>query len=203
MNSKLARFLQRMGTRKAATVDIEPPIDPADDLGGSTLPSPSLVSNSSTPSSSSADIGSSGLVAHGFDELLLEDEIDNAVLLSILRQAYLKVESTQGGRLRLTTDAGFKVYLNAHMDRSLITLAAWFALKAEKPMAEKLDFVNRANNQLILFRFAVADETTLYIEYQVSTDGGVTKASLVRLLRRMSNVIGQGLGPLDTGKVLT
>jgi putative sensory transduction regulator len=135
-------------------------------------------------------------------DFLLEEEIDDARLLALFRQAFVEVQSVAQGRLRVVGDNGVKMMVKADPECRVIFFSAWFGLKADSPMSAKLAFVNRANERFMFVRCSVTDESTLLIDYHLPYTGGLPATLVVNMVRRLPRVMAQAIAEQDIDHVV-
>lgn len=93
----------------------------------------------------------------------------------------------------LTTDSGMHLQLPVDEPRKLIGFIATYALQTEAPLADKLAFMNRVNDRVVVVRFSLLGEDTLYVDHQLPFDGGVTAAAVIGCARRMGRITPQAI----------
>lgn len=156
----------------------------------------------SAPSEAKAPSAERSAPASARTDLLFDEEITNERLLAVFRQAYLEVESAAEGRLCITVD-GIRILVKADPKYKMIFFSAYFGLKADAPLMDKLAFANRANDRMVLARFSVLNDTTLFIDYQLSVRDGTSAAAIVHLVQRLPRVMLEAIGGLDSDKVVS
>lgn len=136
-------------------------------------------------------------------DLVLEEQLSTAHLLALYKRAFMDVQSVEGrDRLRVATESGVRLLVGVDASRRLVFFSAYFGLKEHAALADKLAFAHRANDKLVLARYTVLDDTTLYADYQLPYEGGLPAALLVGLTRRLGSTMAQAMADLDSDQVL-
>jgi hypothetical protein len=142
------------------------------------------------------------LLAH--EEFIAEEDVTVERLLMLFRQAFVNVETAPGGeRLVLLGESGLRMSLAVDAGRKLLHLQAAFGLEEAPPLHAKLEAANRLNEEVVFLRAAVVDDTTLTLDHQHAFDGGVSKAAIVGLVRRMDRIAPRALSQIFGEELLT
>ncbi len=133
--------------------------------------------------------------------VLPENEMSQQTLKAYFEQAAMTAEIDSDGDLKITED-GFKGFLLVHAERKIVTIFALYGMKASAPEIQKLQLVNRLNDKIILVRFCMPNPTTLWCDYQLSYEGGLTPYYLINTYRMFSRVTRQAVAQQDTDDVV-
>jgi len=129
-------------------------------------------------------------------EFIREEDVSAGKLLSLFKQAFFAVEARPDDCLLVTAEGGMSLHVRVDTGRKLLMFSACFELQAAAPMEGKLAFVNVANDTVIFVRFSITDETTLYVDYHLPFNGGVTPAAVIAAVRHMGRVTPQAINEL-------
>lgn len=152
--------------------------------------------NSMTPAPAPA------LPAMAHEDFLHEEQITNAKLLALYKRAFMDVQSLAvGDRLAVMTESRVRLLVQVDAERRLIFFTAYFGLRADASLSDKLALAHRANDKLVLARYTVLDDTTLYADYQLPYEGGLPAALVVGLTRRLGQVMRQAVSEQDESGV--
>ena len=135
-------------------------------------------------------------------ELLLPDQVTTETLLSVFRRAYMEVETSPSGSLRVGVEGAGHVTVRIDAERRLLAFIQHYGLKEEVTRSVKLEFANRINDLAVLVRMTVADETTLVSDHYMAYDGVVTARQIVEGLRRFAHVTHAAVMRMDTDDVM-
>ena len=95
----------------------------------------------------------------------------------------------------------YRCYLRPDADGRLVCVYAIFGANPDAPQPDKLDYVNRGNDQVKLIRASVSDNGKFYFEYWISVEGGVARRSIVLAVRRFLHCLSTAFSE-DTGNVV-
>jgi hypothetical protein len=132
---------------------------------------------------------------------LAEGEVTVEKLKEVFDNAFFTTEIDKDGDLKIT-EGGVKTFVRVDKERKLISLFCLWGLKANAGEIDKLRFINRLNDKLILARFCMPDPTTLWCDYQMSFNGGVSPATIVNAYRQFVNVVKGGISSMDDDDVV-
>jgi len=133
--------------------------------------------------------------------VLPENEMSQQTLKAYFEQAAMTAEIDSDGDLKITEN-GFKGFLRVDAERKIVTIFALYGMKAAAPEIQKLQLVNRLNDKIILVRFCMPKPTTLWCDYQLRYEGGLTPYYIINTYRMFSRVTRQAVAQQDTDDVV-
>jgi len=120
-------------------------------------------------------------------ELLREEEISLDKLMGIFKAAFFTAELDSDGDL-VIRDSGVNTFMKVDDDRKILTMFSLWGLKSSFSDADKWQLANRLNDELIVVRFAVPRPDTLWCDYQMLYEGGLSAFQIVNTYKRFVSV---------------
>jgi hypothetical protein len=119
-------------------------------------------------------------------EVLTEDELTPSNLKKFFESIYLKASLNDRGYLIVHADGMLPVCITLDQDRKLLK----FLLAYDNGHGQlTLKHINRMNDSYILARFSVSEQgDSVYIDYHLPYEGGVSPYQLLYVLRTFSRV---------------
>ena len=133
------------------------------------------------------------------DEFIYPEGITVESLKQVFEENFMEVAVDTDGDLIVKDD--YRCYLRPDADGRLVCVYAIFGANPDAPQPDKLDYVNRVNDQVKLIRASVSDNGKFYIEYRISVEGGVARRSIVLAVRRFLHCLSTAFSE-DTGNVV-
>ena len=130
-------------------------------------------------------------------------EISLDRILSVFQNAYIDAEIDEDGDLCVRTENGIKVLISVNDANALLHFVAIYGLREDASEAQKLGFVNRLNDEIILVRFSVANENTLVADYYLPYGQGVSPFHIVSVVRLVNRIIPPTFSKYDEDDVLS
>jgi len=131
------------------------------------------------------------------------NEISLQQILGVFQNAYLEAEIDGDGDLCVRTENGIKILISINEANALLHFVAIYGLSEDASEAQKLAFVNRLNDEIILVRFSVANENTLVADYYLPYGQGVSPFHIVTVVRLMNRIIPPTFSKYDEDDVLS
>ena len=136
-------------------------------------------------------------------KLISENDVSLEGLKQIFDNAFIENE-LQVDSLLVVPDSGLKIFLRLNEDLKLIRFAALFGLRKFADIEQKLAFVNRVNDKVVLVRFSVSDdEMTLYTDFYLPYIQGVLPFHIVHVVRLMNRILEFALKEHDMEDLLS
>lgn len=129
-------------------------------------------------------------------EVLPEDQITTVRVAELFRAALMKVTIDSDGDI-IIEDGGMKTCIKLDASKKLITYFSVWPLKPAASELDKLKLVNRLNNQLIVTRFSVVNDSVLWCDYQLSYENGLTPYTIVNSYRVYAKVVKGAVSTQD------
>lgn len=128
------------------------------------------------------------VVAAGAEEIIPEDEIAAPKLMALFKAAFIDCKIDEDGDVRIDDD-GIKTFLRVSPKKKVITYFSIWNLKKNASELDKLRLVNKLNDELLLVRFCMPDEKTLWCDYQLRYEKGVYAFQVVTTYRTFLKVV--------------
>lgn len=135
-------------------------------------------------------------------KLMPEEHVSLAKIEQMLENAFFDCELLPDDSIRVQAD-NLKIFVTINGANHLLRFTTFYGLRKYVDMGEKLAFANKLNDDYILIRASVSDDTTLEIDAHLPFNGGVLPLHIVTLLRLMARVIPSALTNCDAGDILT
>ncbi|MBN1826217.1 MAG: YbjN domain-containing protein [Candidatus Eisenbacteria bacterium] len=132
---------------------------------------------------------------------LSEEEVTLDKIKTFFDAAFLKAEFDSDGDLKID-DEGLISYIKIDAEKKLITYFSPWAMKASIPDLKKLEFINDLNDGLVLARFCMPRSTTLWCDYQLLYDGGITPYTIISNYRLFAKVVKGAIITKDTDNIV-
>jgi Putative bacterial sensory transduction regulator len=121
------------------------------------------------------------------DQVLHPDDITLESISQLLDDALFEVELDEENQsILLREDILARIRLSESNDRMLCI--CYYRIKEDAQRIERLELVNRINDQYVLVRAAVGDEDELWIDYSIVLKGGVTRKQVAQAVRMFLKV---------------
>lgn len=133
------------------------------------------------------------------DEFIYPEAISVETLKQVFEENFMEVAVDTDGDLIVKDD--YRCYLRPDADGRLVCVYAIFGANPDAAQPEKLDYINRVNDQVKLIRASVSDNGKFYFEYWISVEGGVSRRSMVLAVRRFLHCLSTAFSE-DTGNVV-
>jgi hypothetical protein len=133
------------------------------------------------------------------DEFIYPEGITVESLKQVFEENFMEVAVDTDGDLIVKDD--YRCYLRPDADGRLVCVYAIFGANPDAAQPDKLDYVNRVNDQVKLIRASVSDNGKFYYEYWISVEGGVARRSIVLAVRRFLHCLSTAFSE-DTGNVV-
>jgi hypothetical protein len=133
------------------------------------------------------------------DQFIYPEAISVETLKQIFDENFMEVAVDSDGDLIVKDD--YRCYLRPDADGRLVCVYAIFGANPDAAQPEKLDYINRVNDQVKLIRASVSDNGKFYFEYWISVEGGVARRSIVLAVRRFLHCLSTAFSE-DTGNVV-
>lgn len=122
------------------------------------------------------------------NEVVDEEEINLRTIKTFFDSAFIKSEFDEDGDLKIEDD-GLKTFIIVDEEKKMITYFSIWPLRASVPEMKKLQLVNTLNDDLILVRYCMPRPETLWCDYQVLYEGGITPYTIVNNYRMFAKVV--------------
>lgn len=121
------------------------------------------------------------------DNMITSDNLSVEMLKGIFEDAYIETSIDDDGDI-LVKEA-CKVFVRPDMERkNRIRFFTIFGFNDSASQMDRLDCVNKINNEYIMVTACATDNGGLIFRYDMSIEGGLPKKSLVLALKRFASV---------------
>ncbi len=129
-------------------------------------------------------------------DLVTPDSVTIEEIRDVYEQAYLDAVLDEDKRqIRLREEVLARVFLSESRER--LQLVAYYGIKADAPRADRLELVNRINENYVLIRAGIDDDGDLWFDYCVLLKGGVTKKAIVQATRVFLMLVPRAVNECD------
>ena len=133
------------------------------------------------------------------DEIILPEAITKDMLQALFTDAYMDVSLDSDGDI--VTKQSYRAYVVPATDGRFIRLYSLFKANPDATPENKLAFVNKVNDELIIVRAYVTDNGGYGFEWYIPIDGGVTKKLIVLAVQRFHRMLDSAIAKDDKNVV--
>ncbi len=129
-------------------------------------------------------------------ELVTPDNVSVEMLRDLYEAAYMDVTlDEEHGVLRIREELAARAHLSESKER--IQLLAVYGVKEEAQRIERLELVNRINENYVLIRAGIDDDGDLWFDYCILVKGGLTKKAIVQATRAFLMLVPKAVNECD------
>ena len=129
-------------------------------------------------------------------ELVTPDNVSAETLRDIYDQAYMDVTlDEEHGLIRIREELTARAHLSESRER--VQLLAVYGLKDEAQRIDRLELVNRINENYVLIRAGIDDDGDLWFDYYILVKGGLTKKAIVQATRAFLMLVPKAVNECD------
>ena len=129
-------------------------------------------------------------------ELVTPDNVSVEMLRDLYDAAYMDVTlDEEHGVLRIREELAARAHLSESKER--IQLLAVYGVKEEAQRIERLELVNRINENYVLIRAGIDDDGDLWFDYCILVKGGLTKKAIVQATRAFLMLVPKAVNECD------
>lgn len=99
------------------------------------------------------------------------------------------------GSIRLKEDIMCRVSL--HESKERIGLIAFYGIKEDAQRIDRLELVNRINDQFLMIRACIEDDGDLCFDYTIVLKGGVTRKQIAHSARNFIKLVPKAVSECD------
>jgi Putative bacterial sensory transduction regulator len=133
------------------------------------------------------------------DEIILPEAVTKDMLQALFTEAYMDVSLDSDGDI--VVKQSYRCYVVPATDGRFIRLYSLFKPNPDATAENKLAFVNRVNDELIIVRAYVTDSGGFGFEWYIPIEGGVTKKLIVLAVQRFHRMLDSAIGKDDKNVV--
>lgn len=121
------------------------------------------------------------------EEMITPDNLSINLLKSTFEAAYMDVSQDSDDGLKIEEACG--VFIRPDLEsKNRISLYAVFGFKDRSKKIQRLECVNRINEDYIMVCAFATDNGLLFFKYDIMLDGGLTKKALVLAVKRFASI---------------
>lgn len=124
------------------------------------------------------------------------EELSLETIQGLLDSAFLQTTPGRHNDI-IVDDGGMRTVIKLDLERGLLSYYSVWRLKESRPEIEKLRFVNRLNDRIIIVRFSLTDAGTLWCDYQIDLDPGISPFAIVHTYKEFTRIVKGALARMD------
>lgn len=129
-------------------------------------------------------------------ELITPDNVSIELVRDVFEQAYMDAALDEEKRqIRLREEVVARVFLSESKER--LQVVAYYGIKEETDRLDRLELVNRINENYVLIRAGIDDDGDLWLDYCVLLKGGVTRKAIVQAVRVFLMLVPKAVNECD------
>jgi hypothetical protein len=129
-------------------------------------------------------------------ELVTPDNVSIDLVREVFEAAYMDATlDEEKKQIRLREEVVARVFLSESKER--LQVVAYYGIKEEAQRAERLELVNRINENYVLIRAGIDDDGDLWFDYCVLLKGGVTRKAIVQAVRVFLMLVPKAVNECD------
>ena len=129
-------------------------------------------------------------------ELVTPDNVSVEMLRDLYEAAYMDVAlDEEHGLIRIREELAARAHLSESKER--IQLLAVYGLKEDAQRIDRLELVNRINENYVLIRAGIDDDGDLWFDYCILLKGGLTKKAIVQATRAFLMLVPKAVNECD------
>ena len=125
------------------------------------------------------------------------DAITAESVAKLFQGAFLKARVDKDGDVEVE-DEGVVTWIRVFPEKKLLSFFALFRFAKGAPREARLELVNTMNDKVVVARFCAMDSGTLYADYFLSFEEGLTPAQIVRAYRWFRRTAVMAIQKYDT-----
>lgn len=134
-------------------------------------------------------------MAHPLD-LITPDNVTIEMILEIFEAAYMEASlDEEKKQIRLREEVLARVFLSESKER--LQLVAYYGVKEDAQRIDRLELVNRINENYVLIRAGIDEDGDLWFDYCVLLKGGVTRKAIVQASRVFLMLVPRAVNECD------
>ena len=126
------------------------------------------------------------------DEIVLPETVTKEMLQTLFTDAYMDVSTDTDGDIVIKQS--YRGYVMPANDGRWIRLYSLFKSSETATPEDKLAFVNKVNDELIILRAYVTDNGGFGFEWYIPVEGGITKRAIVMAVQRFHRMLDLAIG---------
>ncbi|MGL6073744.1 MAG: YbjN domain-containing protein [Fimbriiglobus sp.] len=130
------------------------------------------------------------------NEIITPDNVTIEEIAKLYDAAYMDATlDEEHGIIRIREELMARVHLSESKER--LQIIAFYGLKEDAQRIDRLELVNRINENYVLIRAGIDDDGDLWFDYCVLLKGGVTKKAIVQATRVFLMLVPKAVNEYD------
>lgn len=121
-------------------------------------------------------------------EIITPDDMSIEKIYGIFQAAYMKPELDSDGDVRVKGPSGIRQIISVETEKQLLKFMSIFGLKENRNREEKLELVNRLNENVVFSRFSMPQDDVLLADYFIAYEEGVMPLQIMNSLQWFDKV---------------
>lgn len=129
-------------------------------------------------------------------ELVTPDNVTIELVRDVYEAAYMEVTlDEEKKQLRIREEVLARAFLSESKER--LQLVAYYGVKDDAQRIDRLELVNRINENYVLIRAGIDEDGDLWFDYTILLKGGVTKKAIVQATRVFLMLVPRAVNECD------
>ena len=129
-------------------------------------------------------------------ELVTPDNVSIELIRDVYEAAYMEVTlDEEKKQLRIREEVLARAFLSESKER--LQLVAYYGIKDDAQRIDRLELVNRVNENYVLIRAGIDEDGDLWFDYTILLKGGVTKKAIVQATRVFLMLVPRAVNECD------
>lgn len=134
-------------------------------------------------------------------ELVTPDNVTIELVRDIFEQAYMDAALDEDKKqIRLREEVMARVFLSESKER--LQVVAYYGIKDDAQRTDRLELVNRVNENYVLIRAGIDDDGDLWFDYCVLLKGGATRKAIVQAVRVFLMLVPKAVNECDEDEIV-
>ena len=134
-------------------------------------------------------------------DLLTPDTVTIEAVRDVYEAAYLEVTlDEEKKQIKIREEVLARAFLSESKER--LQLVAYYGIKEDAQRVDRLELVNRINENYVMIRAGIDDDGDLWFDYCVLLKGGVTKKAIVQATRVFLMLVPRAVNECDEESIV-
>ncbi len=129
-------------------------------------------------------------------ELVTPENVSIELIRDIYEAAFMEATlDEEKKQIRIKEEVLARAFLSESKER--LQIVAYYGVKDDAQRIDRLELVNRINEQYVLIRAGIDDDGDLWFDYCVLLKGGITKKAIVQATRVFLMLVPKAVNECD------
>jgi hypothetical protein len=129
-------------------------------------------------------------------ELVTPENVSIEMVRDIYEAAFMEATlDEEKKQIRIKEEVLARAFLSESKER--LQIVAYYGVKDDAQRIDRLELVNRINEQYVLIRAGIDDDGDLWFDYCVLLKGGITKKAIVQATRVFLMLVPKAVNECD------